>query len=111
MEFPCMLFIAFPLLLLIFSLLSLIFVILITMCLGVFLDSLHFLDLSDCFLSQVKEYFSYYLFKYFLRLFLSVFSFWDLFNANISVLDVVPEAFETVLISFHSFFLFSVQWQ
>ena len=35
-------------------------------------DPLHFLDLGDCFLSQVKEVFSYYLFKYFLRSFLSL---------------------------------------
>ena len=33
--------------------------------------SVHFLDLGDCFLSHVREVFSYYLFKYFLRAFLS----------------------------------------
>ena len=53
--------------------LSLTFVILIKMCLGVFLlrlslyGTLCFLDLVDCFLSQVREVLRYYLFKYFLR--------------------------------------------
>ena len=35
-------------------------------------DSLCFLDLVDCFLSHVRETFSYYLFKYFLRSFLEL---------------------------------------
>ena len=34
-------------------------------------DSLCFLDLVDCFLSHVQEVFGYYLFKYFLRSFVS----------------------------------------
>ena len=57
--------------------LSLIFVSLITMCLSVFplgfvpSGTLCFLDLVDYFLSHVREVFSYYLFKYFLRSFLS----------------------------------------
>ena len=57
--------------------LSLIFVSLITMCLGVFLlgfilpGTMHFLDLADYFLFQVREVFSYYFFKYFLGSFLS----------------------------------------
>ena len=37
-------------------------------------DSLCFLDLGECFLSHVREVFNYYLFKYFLRFFLSLFS-------------------------------------
>jgi len=37
--------------------------------------SLHFLDLNECFLSHVREISGYYLFKYFLRPFLSLFSF------------------------------------
>ena len=37
-------------------------------------DSMCFLDLVDYFLSHVWEVFSYYLFKYFLRSFLSLFS-------------------------------------
>ena len=40
-------------------------------------DSLCFLDLVDCFLFHVREVFSYYLFKYFLRSFLPLFSFWE----------------------------------
>ena len=57
--------------------LSLIFVGLIAVCLGVFLPwfvlpwTLCFLDLVDYVLFHVREVFSYYLFKYFLRSFLS----------------------------------------
>ena len=67
------------------------------MCLSVFLrvypvwDSLHFLDLGDCLLSHVREFFSYYLFKYFLRSFLSLFSFWDPYNVNVDAFDIVLE--------------------
>ena len=54
-------------------------------------DSLCFLDLDVCFLSQVREVFSYYVFRYVLSTFLSLFSFWDLYNVNVSMLDVFPE--------------------
>ena len=60
----------------IFSL-NLIFVSLINMYLDMFLlefilrGTLQFLDLGDCFHSHVREFFSYYLYKYFLRPFLS----------------------------------------
>ena len=73
--------------------LSLIFVTLIIICLGVFFlafilpGTLCFLDLVDYFLSHVREFFSYLLFKYFLRFFLSLFSFWDPYGA----FNVVPE--------------------
>ena len=40
-------------------------------------DSLCFLDLVDYFLSHIRKAFSYYLFKYFLRSFLSLFSLWN----------------------------------
>ena len=77
-EFPCMLFIVFPLSLLIFYL-SLIFVSLIYCVSWVVFpwvsfawDSLCFLDLLDYFLSHIREFFNYYLFKYFLRSFLSL---------------------------------------
>lgn len=43
------------------------------------------------FISYVKEIFRYYLFTYFHGPFLSLF-FWDNYNANISGVDVVPEA-------------------
>ena len=68
----------------------------ITMCLGVFLlgfilpRTLCFLDLVDYFLSHVREVFSYYLFTYFLRSFLSLSSFWDPYNVNVDVFNV-PE--------------------
>ena len=65
---------------------------LIIMCLAVFLlgfillGTLYFLDLCDYFLFHVREVFSYYL-----RPFLSLFSFWDSYNANVGAFDVVPE--------------------
>ena len=65
------------------------------MCLSVFLlgfflpGTLCFLDLLDYFLSRVREVFRYYLFKYFLRSFLSLFSFWDPYNVNVSVFNVI----------------------
>ena len=70
-------------------LLSLIFIILIRMCLGVgFLgwscwSWLYFLDLNICFLSHVREIFSYFVFRHILWNFISLFSFWDLFFKNI----------------------------
>ena len=50
--------------------------------------SLCSLDLADYFLSHVREVFSYYLFKYFLRSFLSLFSFWGPYNANVYAFNV-----------------------
>ena len=90
--------------------------VLITMCLGVFLlgfflpGTLCFLDLVDYFLSHVREVFNYYLFKYFLRFLLSLFSFWDPCNVNVGVFNVDPEVFQIVFI-FSFLFLFSVLWQ
>ena len=53
-------------------------------------ESLCFLNLTDYFLSCVWEVFSYYLFKYFSKSFLS-FSFWASSNENVGALNVVPE--------------------
>ena len=68
--------------------LSLIVVSLIVVFLFVFLlpGTLCFLDLVDYFLSHVREVFSYYLFKYFLRSFLSVFSYWESYNVNVCLM-------------------------
>ena len=52
--------------------------------------SLCFLYLIDYFLSHVWQVFSYYVFKYFLRFILSLFSFWDPYNANVGAFNVVP---------------------
>ena len=77
--------------------LSLIFVSVITMCLCVFFlgfilpGALSFLDLVDYFLSHVREVFSYHLFRYFLRSFFSLFSFWDPYNVNVCMFNVGPE--------------------
>ena len=67
-------------------------------------DSLHFLDLIDYFLSHVREVFNYTLFKYFLRPFLFLFFFLELYISNVGGFNVFPEVPETVLNSFHSFF-------
>ena len=53
--------------------------------------SLCFLDLSEWFLSHVKEVFSYYLFKYFPWSFLSLFSFWHHYNVYVGAFKVVLE--------------------
>ena len=104
-------FVAYLLLFLIFSL-SFIFVNLITVVIGVFLlwfilcGALCFLDFVDCFLSHVMEVFSYYLFKYFLRLFFFLFFYWDPYNGNVEAFNVVSKFSQTVLISFILFSLF-----
>ena len=51
--------------------------------------TLYFLYLGDSFFSLVREFFSYCLFRYFLRP--SLFSFWIPYNVNIGTLAVVPE--------------------
>ena len=68
-------------------------------------DSLGFLDLGDYFLPHFREVFNYYLLKNFIMPFLFVFFFWDSYDSNISVFNIVPEVSEVVLISFNSFFL------
>ena len=93
----------------IFSL-SLIFISLITMCLWVFL--LGFILCGTLCASwtwvfpftKLRKVFGFNLFKYFLRPFLFLFSFWDPYNANIGAFNAVLEISETVFISFHSFF-------
>ena len=63
-------------------------------------DSLHFLDLGHCFLFHVKEVFSYYLLRYFLRSFPSLLL---LGFPSCKCAFNVAEFSWTVLISFHSF--------
>ena len=93
--------------------LSLTFASLITMCLSVFLlgfilpGTLCFPYLSDYFLSHVKEVFSNYPFKYFLRFFLSLFSLWDPYIVSVVLLNVVTKLFR-VSSFFSYFFLYSV---
>ena len=69
-------------------------------------DSLGFLDFSDYFPPRFREVFNYYLLKYFLMVFLLVFFFWDSYDSNIGVCNIVPEVSEVVLISFNYFFFF-----
>ena len=63
------------------------------------------LDLVVCFLSQVRDVFSSYVFRYVLHWFLFPFCFWDQYNANISTLDVVSQVCSTFIISFYSIVL------
>ena len=83
---------------------------LISMCLGVFslgLSCMGFfvpLGLDWHFLFHVGEIFNYNLFKNFLIPFLLLFIFWDAYNLNVGVFDMVPEVSETFLSSFHSFY-------
>jgi len=63
-----------------------------------------FLGLGWLFPSHFREVFNDYLLKYFLMAFLFVFFFWDSYDSNVGVFNIVPEVFEVVLISFNSFF-------
>ena len=94
-----------------FSALSLIFLSLITRSLSMFLigfmlpGTVCFLILADCSLFHIRNVFSYYLFKYFLRSFLSLF-FWYPYNARVAALNVVPEVSWVVFIFFILFSIF-----
>ena len=64
-------------------------------------DSLCFLDWVTISFPTLGKFSANYLFKYFLRSFLSLFSFWDPYNMNIGVVNV-PKVSSMLLIS--SFF-------
>ena len=108
-ESPCVLFVVFPLLLLIFVLCVWSLLIWLLCVLGVLpwdfpvWDSLGFLNLGDYFLPHFREVFNYYLLKYFLMVFLFVSFFWDSYDSNVGVFNIVPEVSQVVLISFNSF--------
>jgi len=109
---PCMLLFAFLLLLLIFFSLCLIFGAIINICFGVVLLGLILYgtllsDLVSYFISSphVKEEFLTMIFSNFLRPFLFFLLFWDQYNLNVDAFNIVPEVFETVLYSLHSFFI------
>ena len=109
---PFVLFVVFPLLLLIFVLCVWYLLIWLICVLGCFALGLscfelsEFLDLGDYFLPHFREVFNYYLLKYFLMVFLFVFFFWDSYDSNVGAFNIVPEVSEVVLISFNSFFFF-----
>ena len=67
-------------------------------------DSLGFLDFCGYFLPHIREVFNYYLLRYFLKSFLFVFFFWDTYDSNDGVFNIVPDVSDVVLISFNSFF-------
>ena len=95
--------------------LCLIFVSLISMHLGVF--PLGFILYGTLWTSwtwviisfpNFRENFNYYFLKYFLLPFPFVFFFWDSYDSNGGVFNIVPEVSEAVLISFYSFlFIYS----
>ena len=62
--------------------------------------------LGDYFHLHFREVFNYYLLKYFLMVFLFVFFFWDSYDLNVGLFNIVPEVSEIVLIAFNSFFFF-----
>ena len=68
-------------------------------------DSLGFLDLGDYFLPHFREVFNYYFLKYFLMVFLFVFFFWDSYDLNVGVFDILSQR-SLRLSSFNSFFFF-----
>ena len=63
------------------------------------------MDLGDYFLSNFRDVLMYYLLKYFLIVFLFFF-FWDSYDLNVGVFNIVLVISEIVLISFNSFFIF-----
>ena len=69
-------------------------------------DFLHFPDMGDYFLSRVREVFDYNLLKYFLRLFLFLFFFWEPYNSNVGMFNIVLEVSETMSVLFSVFALF-----
>ena len=107
-EFTCMLFIMFPLLLFFFPFNYYVSWHVLPWVYSAW-DSLSFLDLGDCILSYVRDVFSYYLFRYFLRFILSLFSFWDPYNVNVGAFNVVQRSLR--LSSFLFILIFSFPWQ
>ena len=71
-------------------------------------DSVGFLDLGGYFLPHFREVFNYYLLKYFLMAFLFVFFFWDSYDLNVGVYNIVPEVPEVVFIYFNSVFFLNL---
>ena len=67
-------------------------------------DSMGFLVLGGHFLSHFREVLDHYLLKYFFMLFPFAIFFWDTYDSNVGVFNIVPEFSEAVLISFYSFF-------
>ena len=56
---------------------------------------------------RLGKFSSYYVFKYVLSPFLSVFSFWDRYNVNISMYDVTPKSLKLSSFLFILFLFFS----
>ena len=68
--------------------------------------SFHFLDLSEWFLSHVREVFGYYIFKYFFCHFLSLFSFWHPYNNMLVCLTLSQSSLRLSSFLFNLFSLF-----
>lgn len=63
-------------------------------------ENLRLIDLSICFLLQIREFFSHYLIKYVFFPIFSLFSLWNPYNVNVSMLDVVMK----VLLNYTHFY-------
>ena len=68
--------------------------------------SQRFTDLAGFFLSHVQEVLSYYFFKYFLRSFLSFFSFWDPYHVIVGAFNVVPEVSDLIFFNYFFYIVF-----
>ena len=96
-----------------FNILSLwlVFVSLISMCLGMFflgficMGLFAPLGLDELFPFPVGEIFNDNVFKNFPIPFLFLFFFWDPYNLNVGVFDIVPEVSDTILSSFFFYFI------
>ena len=71
-------------------------------------DSVCFLDLGDTFLSKHREILSYYVFKYFISPYFSLFSFHVPCNTNNCALDIVQRSLKLFSFLFIPFIFFSV---
>ena len=96
-ELPCMLFVLFSLLLLVSYLclqFSVVWLLCVSLCSSLGLSCLGLSVLSGhgwVFPFPFREVSIYYLFKYFLRSFLSLFFFWGPYNETVGVFNVVSE--------------------
>ena len=108
-----MLFVAFPLLLLILFLciyFLIVWLICVLVCFSLDLSCMGIsalTGLSCYFLSHIREVFQYNLLKYFLSPFHFLFFFWQPYNSNVGTFNIVQEVSESVLNYFSFFFLYS----
>ena len=103
----CFSFVAFNIFFFVFNFGAIINICFGVVLLGLILYGTLLSDLVSYFISSphVKEEFLTMIFSNFLRPFLFFLLFWDQYNLNVDAFNIVPEVFETVLYSLHSFFI------